>query len=49
MDTMPQSAHMVVNPIIVYSYGFLFYCMAVYQTSESMKALSKSFNQSDGA
>ena len=34
-DAMRQSA----NPIKAYSYGFLFYCMAVGQASDSMTAL----------
>ena len=29
MDIMRQSAYLVVNPITVYSYGFLFNCMTV--------------------
>ena len=33
MDIMRQSACLVVNPIKVYSYGFLFNCMTVGQAS----------------
>ena len=35
MDIMRQSACLVVNPIMVYNYGFLFYCTTVRQTSDS--------------
>ena len=40
MDIMQQSAYLVVNPITVYSYGFLFNCMMVGQVPDSMKALT---------
>ena len=40
MDIMRQSACLVVNPIINYSYGFLFNCTMVGQASDSMKALA---------
>ena len=39
MDIMRQSAYLVVNPITVYSYSFLFNCMTVGQASDSMTAL----------
>ena len=35
MDVMPQSACLVVNPIIVYSYGFLFNCTTLGQASDT--------------
>ena len=44
MDITQQSARIVVNPITVYSYGFLFNCMIVGQASDSMAALTQSFN-----
>ena len=40
---------LVVNPITVYSYGFLFNCMMLGQASDSMMALTLSFNQWVGA
>ena len=40
MDIMWQSECLVVNPIMVYSYGFLYNCMMVGQASVSMKALT---------
>ena len=40
LDIMRQSACLVLNPITVYSYGFLFNCMAVGQASDSMTALT---------
>ena len=41
MDIMRQSACLVLKPIrTVYSYGFLFNCMAVGQTSHSMATLA---------
>ena len=42
-------ACLVVNPITVYSYGFLFNCATVGQASDSMTALKSSFNQLVGA
>ena len=39
MDIMRQSACLVVNPIMVYSYGFLFNCTTVGQASDSMASL----------
>ena len=39
LDIMRQSACLVLNPITVYSYGFLFYCTTVGQASDSMTAL----------
>ena len=40
LDIMRQSACLVVNPITVYSYGFLFNCMAVGRASDSMTVLT---------
>ena len=40
MDIMRQSACLVVNPITVYGYGFLFDCTTVGQVSDSMMALA---------
>ena len=40
MDIMRQSACLVVNPITVYSYGFLFNCTTVGRASDSMTALT---------
>ena len=37
MDIMRQSACLFVNPIMVYSYGFLFNCTTVGQASDSTK------------
>ena len=39
LDIMRQSACLVLNPIMVYSYGFLFNCTTVGQASDSMTAL----------
>ena len=39
MDIMRKSTCLVVNPITLYSYGFLFNSMAVGQASDSMTAL----------
>ena len=39
MDVMQQSACLVLNPITVYSNGFLFNCRMVGQASDSMTAL----------
>ena len=39
LDIMRQSACLIVNPILVYSYGFLFKYTAVGQVSDSMMAL----------
>ena len=49
LDVMRQSACLVINPITVYSYGFLFNCMTVGQASDSMTTLTLSFNQWVGA
>ena len=35
-----QLAYLVLNPITVYSYGFLFNCTTVGQASDSMTALT---------
>ena len=40
LDVMRQSACLVLNPITVYSHGFLFNCTTVGQTSDSMAALT---------
>ena len=40
MDIMQQSAYLVVNPITVDSYGFLFNCTAVGQAEDLMMALT---------
>ena len=49
MDIMRQSACLVVNPITVDSYGFLFYRTKVGQASDLMMALLKSLNPLVGA
>ena len=40
LGIMRQSAYLVLNPITVYSYGFLFNCTTVGQASDSMTALA---------
>ena len=40
LDIMRQSACLALNPITVYSYGFLFNCTTVGQASDSMTALT---------
>ena len=40
LDIMRQSACLVLNPITVYNYGFLFICTTVGQASDSMTALT---------
>ena len=40
LDVMRQSACLVLNPITVYSYGFLFNCTMVGQASDSMMFLT---------
>ena len=40
LDIMRQSACLVLNPIMVYSYVFLFNCTTVGQASDSMTALT---------
>ena len=40
LDIMRQSACLVLNPITVNSYGFLFNCMTMGQASDSMTALT---------
>ena len=40
LDIMRQSACLVLNPITVCGYGFLFNCTTVGQASDSMKALT---------
>ena len=45
LDIMRQSASLVVNTIIVYSYDFLFNCTTVGQASDSMMALTQGFNR----
>ena len=39
LDIMQQSACLVLNPIMLYRYGFLFNCTTVGQASDSMTAL----------
>ena len=48
LDVMRQSACLVLNPITVYSYGFLFNCTTVGQASDSITALTLSFNRRAG-
>ena len=40
LGVMRQSACLVLNPITVYSYGFLFNCTTVGQASDSMTSLT---------
>ena len=40
LDIVRQSACLVLNPITVYSYFFLFNCTTVGQASDSMTALT---------
>ena len=40
LDVMRQSVCLVLNPIMVYSYGFLFNCTTVGQASDSMTVLT---------
>ena len=40
LDIIRQSVCLVLNPITVYSYGFLFNCTTVGQTSDSKTALT---------
>ena len=40
LDIMRQSACLVLNPITVYSYGFLLNCTTVGQASDSLTALT---------
>ena len=40
LDIMRQSACLVLNPVKVFSYGFLFNCTTVGQASDSMTALT---------
>ena len=40
LDIMRQSACLVLNPMMVYSYDFLFNCTTVVQASDSMTALT---------
>ena len=40
LDIMRQSTCLVLNPIMVYIYGFLFNCTTVGQASDSMRALT---------
>ena len=48
-DVMRQSACLVLNPIVVYNYGFLFNYMTVGQASDSMTASTYSFHWWVGA
>ena len=45
LDIMRQPACLVLNPITVYSYGFLLNCMTFGQASDSMTALTYNFNR----
>ena len=49
MDIMRQTACLVVNPITVDSYCYLFNCTTVGQASDLMTALTLSFNPLVGA
>ena len=49
MDIMRQSACLVVSPITVDSYGFLFNCMTVGEASDLMTTLALSFTPLIGA
>ena len=49
LDVMRQSGCLVLNPNTVYRYGFLFNCTTVGQASDSMTALTYSFNRWVGA
>ena len=40
LDIMRQSACLVLNPVTVYSYGFLFNCTTVGHASDYMTALT---------
>ena len=40
LNSIQQSACLILNPITVYSYGFLFNCTTVSQASDSMTALT---------
>ena len=40
LDVMQQSACLVLSPVAIYSYGFLFNCTTVGQASDSMTALA---------
>ena len=40
LDIMRQAACLVLNPIMVYSFGFLFNCTMVSQASDSITALT---------
>ena len=40
LDVMRQSACLVLNPITIYDYGFLFNYTTVSQASDSMRALT---------
>ena len=45
LDIMLQSACLVLNPITVYNDGFLLNCTTVGQVSDSMTALTLSFDR----
>ena len=49
LDVTRRSACLILNPITVYSYGFLFNCTTVGQASDYMTALTLSFNRWVGA
>ena len=41
MDIIGQFASLIINQIMIYSYGFLFNCMTVGQALDSMKKVNK--------
>ena len=49
MNIMRQSTCLMVNPITVYGYRFLFNCTAMCQASDLMTALTYSLNPLVGA
>ena len=49
LDSMGQSAFLVLNQIMVYNYGFIFNYMMGGQASDSMTALTLIFNRWVGA
>ena len=49
LDVTRQSTCLVLNPITVYSYGFLFNCTMVGQASDSMTTLTLNFTRWVGA
>ena len=49
MDIRRPSANLVVYPIMVSGYGFLFICTVVGQASDSITTITLSFHPLDGA